>query len=196
MRGSILRGLQSMYITRWQEEEQRINKSQVDAQQMNKEECARRLVANIAESHEAVSAQSNTRGTSCCVFVQALVVSQILTFQMFNLENVDQGHRVQYSQWTIWWQISMSTKVVNRIFALTLIFSEILTFQIFDLENLDQGHNVEYSQWCQFDGKYLTFYIMAIALFALSQVCSISSLLYLKFALSHRLRDSRTTSKM
>ena len=69
-----------------------------------------------------------------------------MTFQMFDLEEVGQGHGVQRVQS----RRSMANINVHKsrnpyIFAPALIISDILTVQMFDLEEVGQGHRVQRS---------------------------------------------------
>ena len=66
----------------------------------------------------------------------ALAVSEILTLGMFDLENLCQGHRIQYLQWCL----LMPTSILH-IFSLYLTVTAILKFQNLDLENLGQDHS-------------------------------------------------------
>ena len=69
----------------------------------------------------------------------AITIFEILTFQMIDLENLGQGHRVQHSNSNaIWWQISTIIKIIAHLFILTFIVSEILMFKNSDLGNLGQ----------------------------------------------------------
>ena len=60
---------------------------------------------------------------------------------MFELENEDQGHAVQHSQWChLMANINLCKS--HDIFAISLAVSEILMFQMCDLGNFDQGQAV------------------------------------------------------
>ena len=68
------------------------------------------------------------------MFALALIVSEISTFEIFDLKKVGQGHVVNSLQRH---RSMANVKVYKRlphIFALALTVSEILTFTIFDLE--------------------------------------------------------------
>ena len=47
------------------------------------------------------------------MFDLALTVSEIFTFEIFDLEKVGDGQRVYHSQWCQQWQISKSIKPHN-----------------------------------------------------------------------------------
>ena len=70
-----------------------------------------------------------------------LTVSEILTFQTFDLKNLGQGHRVQHSVRS---QILTTIKVTARIFTPALNISG---FDIFFPETVGQSLDVQHSQW-------------------------------------------------
>ena len=65
--------------------------------------------------------------------------------KMFDLENEDQGHGVQHSQWCHSMTNITLCKSHMTDFVISLTVSEILTFQISHLENVGQGHGVQHS---------------------------------------------------
>ena len=75
------------------------------------------------------------------IFAPTLAIFEILTFEIFYLENLDQGHRVQLSQWRRSMANIKFIKAVTHIFVLALTISDILTFVIFNFET-GQGHRV------------------------------------------------------
>ena len=74
-------------------------------------------------------------------FVIALTVSEILTFQMCDLENLGQGDGVQHSQWSH--SMSTSLKVVLEHFSLAVTVLIYLYFKIRNVENIGQGHDLD-----------------------------------------------------
>ena len=100
-------------------------------------------------------------------YARALIISEILTFLIFDLQKIGQCHGVLYLQ-LFDGQISNSKKVVPCIYAPIPIVSELLTFQIFDLEKVGQCHRVQLSQWCHsitnvkiLKRNFVTFFIFA-----------------------------------
>ena len=79
----------------------------------------------------------------CAFLQQSLTVSDMFTIQMFDLENVGQGHQVQHSQRCRSMANAKLYKSQIRIIMLALTVWQILKFEMFDLENL--GH----VQWVQ-----------------------------------------------
>ena len=77
-------------------------------------------------------------------FLLVLIIYEILTFQMFDLENI--GHVDEYNIHSdaILWQI-LSIKAIARIFMLALTVSEILRIKMFDLANLGQDYGLQHS---------------------------------------------------
>ena len=63
-------------------------------------------------------------------------------FQIFDLQQVCQRHKVQFSQRGT----SMANIEMYKSRPMYLTVSEILTFQMFDLQKVDQGHIVQFSQ--------------------------------------------------
>ena len=72
---------------------------------------------------------------------QALTVSDILAFEICDLEKVGQGLEVQLSLLHHSMEIINIFKsyIISRTFALALTVSEILTFEIFDLKKQIKG---------------------------------------------------------
>ena len=54
-----------------------------------------------------------------CIFVLALTVNEILTFEIFNLKKIGQGHGLQLSEWH---HFIANIKIYKRIF-LHFLFS-------------------------------------------------------------------------
>ena len=74
--------------------------------------------------NEAIRCQiSTSTKVAVSIFALLLTVFEILTFQMFDLENLGQGHRVKVAVMPF-----VSIKVVARTFTLALTVSEILRF--------------------------------------------------------------------
>ena len=77
-----------------------------------------------------------------------------LKLKMFDLENVDEGHRVQLSQCChTMANIIEYMKVVEYICGLAFTVSEILTFQICNLVIEGQGHGPQILEMEPTDGK-------------------------------------------
>ena len=68
-------------------------------------------------------------------------------FEMIDLENLCQGHRVKNSQWCHSLAITNLYENHTTHFTLTLTDSEKFWFEMFDLKNLDQGHEVQLAQF-------------------------------------------------
>ena len=76
------------------------------------------------------------------IFILAFTISKILTFQIFKLKSLGQGHVVQHLQWC-WLMVNVKIyKCLSCIFALALNVSNIL-FKIFYLDILGKGHGGE-----------------------------------------------------
>ena len=75
-----------------------------------------------------------------------LAVSEILTYIVFNLQNVWVGQLVKcFQSCPSMTNIKMyNSRPVHFVLALTV--SEILTFQILYHQKVDQGHRVQFSQ--------------------------------------------------
>ena len=73
-----------------------------------------------------------------------LIISDVLIFQISDLTDVGQGHKMQFRNDAVWYQISKSINVVRCIFAPTV--SDILILNFFNLQNLRQGHEVQFWQ--------------------------------------------------
>ena len=78
-------------------------------------------------------------------FMLALTCSELFTFKIFYLENLGQDHGARHLQWSHWWQISTSIKVIICTFALSLF----LRFNVLNVWSwkFSQGHRVQHSQW-------------------------------------------------
>ena len=82
------------------------------------------------------------------LFTLSLTISEILRFEMFDLENVGQGHLVQHSQWNHLVANINFYKSQSPHFTLVLDVFEILRFEMFDIANIGQGHRVQHGQRC------------------------------------------------
>ena len=97
------------------------------------------------------------------IFTLVLIVSEMLRFEMFNLENLGPGYGVQHSQW---FQPMANINIYKkrRWAFIALTVSQVLAFQIlWPWKKEDQGHYVQHLQW-----QYMTSYLMAIVMFVLS----------------------------
>ena len=86
--------------------------------------------------------ENQQKSSNADYFALALTVPEILTFQIFEIRKVGQGHGIRFRNDANRSQISKCTKMFPCIFALALIVSKILTFQICDLQHVGQGHGV------------------------------------------------------
>ena len=96
------------------------------------------------------------------ICVQTVTVFEILTFQIFDLENKGEGHWEQHRSDNIRWGIPTSVKVIVGLFTLALPVSMIIRFEMYDLENLSQGHGVQLSQWSNSMPNINLYHIWAI----------------------------------
>ena len=81
------------------------------------------------------------------MFLLGLTDNEILTFEIYDLENAGQGYYVYTSPW--YHSLAMvniqNLQVVMFIFVLVLIISEILTFYIFTLKNMSRSRNANFA---------------------------------------------------
>ena len=91
----------------------------------------------------------------------SILLLQILKFEMFDLENLGQGYRVQSSRCSHAMAMFINInvyKVIIEHFSLALRYPD---FKLCDLENVGQGHNITLAM-VPFNGKYVTSHLMAI----------------------------------
>ena len=103
------------------------------------------------------------------IFALALIISEILTFQIFYLGKVGHGLGVQLLQW---WYSMANIKICKRYtlhFSFAFTIFELLTFQLFDFEKVGQGHWIQTSWWC-----YLMANIKIYSYPNILSLCSIS----------------------
>ena len=104
------------------------------------------------------------------IFLQHSSFLRYSHFKIHDLENVEQAHDVQH--WSHSKQISTSTKVILEYFS-----SALIVFEIFKFQN-SWPQKCRSRTWCTtlaivpFDGKYLTYNLMPIVMFALSLTIS------------------------
>ena len=77
----------------------------------------------------------------------ALTVCEISLLQIFDRENLCQGHQIQHLQWCL---SATNTDLYKRYsthltLSLSLTVSEILRFEVFHLDKLGQCHGVQHS---------------------------------------------------
>ena len=75
---------------------------------------------------------NNVHTSSLSITALSLTVFKILTFQMVDLENVEQGHGVQFSQWR--------HSITNIIFAIALTLCVMLALQKCNPTKEGRGH--------------------------------------------------------
>ena len=117
-------------------------------------------------------ANNNLYKISARIFTLALTVSEILIFKMFDLENVGQDHRVEHSMENI--NICTCAFLASCNSFEKIGISNFVTFK-----SRSRSRRTIWAT-APFHGKYMTFYLMAL----------------LMFALSFPLRDMRKTNKM
>ena len=107
------------------------------------------------------------------ILALALTVLEILTFGIFYLQKVGQGHGVQCSQWGHSIANVKSTKVVPCICALALglTISEILTFQFWPSKKSTSRSQSEIFAITPFDGECLNLLMSFFAFFYSRLTC-------------------------
>ena len=81
------------------------------------------------------------------IFATAVTVSELLMFQMCNLENRGQGHGEQHSQRSYSMTIINLYTFILEHFRQFSLFSRYSHLKIRDLANIGEGHEVQYLQW-------------------------------------------------